>query len=292
MSTCPPLIVPAPPADTYVGGLYSAAYTPEVPADPHWQCGVMWETDNCDRPGAWAETCPPDVPDDKPADYAPAWQTATPFHTIMGVDCTPVGYTLDDFRRRLLANMASGAQAVAERIYWTGEQGNTPRLAGPVAANPADPQPGEVVQLSAPGSPLTVVGGVAALESYLAENYNGVGVIHAPSSMAVYADSHGLIHGNPGGALRTVLGTRWAFGRGYEVNTGPGGAAAPAGTAWMYATGRVAIWAGPVFIPNDEQLQASFDRASNETVMFAEQTFVIGHECVLAAVQVVAGCDC
>lgn len=290
MSTCPPLIVPAPPADTYVGGLFSAATFPETSGDPHWQCGVEWEITNCARPGAWAETCPPDVPDNKPQDFVPAWQNATPFHVILGVDCSLPGNTLDDFRRRLIANMQAGAQSVVERIYWTGEQGNTPYLAGPAYDGTPPKGDDDVEVLSA--TPLTVTGGVAALESYLGANYNGIGVIHAPAGLAPFADRNNLVHGNVGGPLRTILGTRWAFGRGYEVNTGPGGIDAPDGTAWMYATGRVAIWQSPIFIPNDDDLQASFDRRSNEVNMFAEQTFIVGHECVLAAVPVIAGCDC
>lgn len=292
MSTCPPLFVAAPPADPYVGGLFSAAYTPEVPADPHWQCGVQWETDNCHRPGVWAETCPPGVPEDKPQDYAPAWQTATPFNLVMGVDCSLPGNTLDDFRRRLLANAQAGAQAVIERVYWTGEQGNTPRLAGPAAVDPDAPADGEVVVLAT--EPLTFVGGVSLLETYLAQNYNANGVIHAPSGLAPYAAKHNQICGacSSNGQLRTVLGTRWAFGRGYEINTGPGGVPAEDGVAWMYATGRVAVWAGPITIPNEGQLEAAFAIRSNTVNLFAEQTVIVGHECVLAAVPVVIGCDC
>lgn len=291
MSTCPPLLVPAPPLDTYSGGLYSAA-SPQVPpaGDPHWQCGVMHEVNGCADVDVWAETCPPETPADKPQNYVPAWVTGTPFHAVVGVDCSLPGNTLEQFRQRLVNAMTVGAQTTVERVYWTGEQGNRPRLAGPAAADPDAPGEGEVAVLTT--SAVSVADGTSLLESYLASHYKGTGVIHAPAGIATYADSLRLVHGNPGGALRTILGTRWAFGRGYEVNTGPGGAAAADGTAWMYATGRVGIWQSEIFLPNESDLQAAFDRRTNETNLFVEQTFVLTHECVTAAVQVTASCDC
>lgn len=290
MSTCPPLLVPAPPLDTYSGGLYSAA-SPQTQDDPHWQCGVMHETSGCADVGVWAETCPPDVPEEKPQDYVPGWVTGTPFHAVLGVDCSLPGSSLEEFRRKLTAAMQQCAQRTVERVYWTGEQGNRPRLAGTPAVDPDNPEDDEVVVLNT-GSPVSLGAGVAALEKYLGQNYCGTGVIHAPASVATYADTLRLVHGNPGQSLRTILGTRWAFGRGYEINTAPGGVPAADGTAWMYATGRVAIWQSPIFLPNEDDLQAAFDRRTNETNLFVEQTFAITHECVTAAVLVNADCSC
>lgn len=286
MSTCPPLTVAPPPADSFVGGLFGAAALPEE-MDPHWECGIRYEVNNCATPETWVPVCPPGVPADKPRTFVPEWAEASVFPVVLGVDCSLPGNTLEDFRRRLVANMQNCAQTTVEQTYMTGALGNQSFLANP-----------DCEVLGDPAAPLNLVQGLAALESHLGKNYCGVGVIHAPAALAPVAARYNQITGTIG-QPRTWRGTRWAFGAGYEANVGPGTQAAPTpvpapdGVAWLYATGRVAVWRSPIFVPNDDQLDGSFNTRTNEVVMYAEQLFAVSHECVCAAVPVTIGCgDC
>jgi hypothetical protein len=290
VSTCPPLTVEPPSADPFTGGLFAAAATP-VELDPHWECGIRFEENNCATPVTWEPVCPPEIPEAKPRTFTPQWVEASTFPVVLGVDCSLPGMTLEEFRRRLVSNMQNCAQTTVERAYMTGELGNTGFLASPDCAVLGDP-----------ANPLNIVQGLAALESYLGTNYCGVGVIHAPAAVTPLLARYNQITGTVA-QPRSWRGTRYALGNGYEVNVGPGVATpeipnpapvpAPDGVVWLYATGRVGVWRSEIFVPNAEQLAASLDRRSNEVVMYAEQMFAIAHECACAAVPVTLGCgDC
>ncbi|HYF71326.1 MAG TPA: hypothetical protein VD864_00820 [Nocardioides sp.] len=74
------------------------------------------------------------------------------------------------------------------------------------------------------------------LEQYAASQYSGVPTLHTNrlggNLMTEFADADN-------GNLKTRLGVRIAVGAGYSA-TGP--SVAPAGTAWLYATGQVTLW--------------------------------------------------
>jgi hypothetical protein len=92
-----------------------------------------------------------------------------------------------------------------------------------------------------------------------------------------------------GTPLRTHLGTPVAAGGGYVVNTGPDGAPAPPGTAWLYGTGPVSIRRGEVFI-NPDSIGQALNRTTNEIEILAEREYVVGFDCLLAAVLINVNC--
>jgi hypothetical protein len=280
---CPSVLVPQPPVDASGGrgGLFAAAQFPQLP-DGHWQCGgVAYEQETCGTVHGWSQTCPPTAPLPKVTDLTWPLVEGTVFVVTAGVTCSKVGYSLEEFRRRVTNQFIANEQRAVERIFWTGELGNEPHLADPDCT---------VLAGATVAAPLTLRGGVAALESFLGDNYGYTGVIHAPRGVSVYAADARLIENAPARPV-TPLGTRWAFGGGYSVNTGPDGTPAPDGVAWLYATGQVNIWQGEV-INNPEDLEAAFNTKTNEVTVIAEREYVITRECVCAAVPISIGCAC
>lgn len=288
MSTCPPLLVAAPPTEAFVGGLFSVARFPDLPPDGNgnrWECGIQYEAETCATLSGWSEVCPPAVPEDKPATLNFPLVDGIPFTVVLGVTCPHVGYTLDEFERRVRNAFVLCEQRTVEEIFWSGSEGNN-SLAG-TALVPSDCF---VPAGATTAAPLSVVAGVAAIEKYMGTNYCGTPVIHAPRDVAAYAANAYLVEGAPG-RQATPLGSRWAFGSGYAINTGPDGTPAPPGVAWLYATGQANIWRSEVWI-NPDDLRYAFNTVTNDVLIYAERKYVVTTECACIAVPVALDCAC
>ncbi len=94
-----------------------------------------------------------------------------------------------------------------------------------------------------------------------------------------------LLEEDDSGVLRTPSGHRVVLGAGY-TGSGPDGAAAPVGTAWVYGTGAVFGYRSPIDMPTTPQ---SFDRVENTYHLIAQRTYVLGFECCLFAARVNLG---
>lgn len=263
-------------------GLFSAAIPQPAPDGPWETCGVQHESSGlCAKPEGWTYVCPPEVPEDKNSTMGFETLTGDPFTVILGIECALVGRSLEEFRDRVRESYLACVETTVERAFWTGDQGNDPHLADPTT----------IIVEGTVAAPLTLTGGIAALESYLGENLCGPAYLHAPQGLAAFASRSMLLVDPATGRMRTPLGNRWVFGGGYASNTGPDGVEAPDGVAWIYATGQVNMWRSEVFI-NPEDLRYAFNRKTNDVEMFAEQTFAFTRECLTAAVPVAIGCDC
>lgn len=285
MAVCSSRVTVEPPANVNVGtslGLFSAV-APQTAPNGQWElCGIQHESNGlCAKPEGWTYVCPPEVPEDKNSTTGFETLEGDPFTIILGIKCALVGHTLEEFRDRVRESYLACVETSVERAFWTGSEGNDPHLASTDA----------VIIGSGLTEPYTLTGGLAALESYLGENLCGPALLHAPQGIAEFAQRSQLIVDPGTTRMRTALNNRWVFGGGYASNTGPNGAVAPQGVAWIYATGQVNMWRSEVFI-NPEDLRYAFDRRTNDVEMFAEQTFAFTRECLTAAVAVRIGCDC
>lgn len=102
--------------------------------------------------------------------------------------------------------------------------------------------------------------GLALLEEALGESTIGSqGVIHAPKILASVLKTD-----DEDGMLVTALDTPVVSGSGYSY-VGPDGTAAPAGKAWMYATGPVTVRLGNVNITTDKLNQVVDTRINDIT---------------------------
>lgn len=126
------------------------------------------------------------------------------------------------------------------------------------------------------GTATGLVHGVGLLEQAIAASYGGVGVIHAARELAAPMTFRALVR-RDGARLRSPLDNLLAFGAGYST-TGPDGAAAPAGQAWLYATGPVVVRRGEV------QNREAFDQRRNTRMALAERSYAVTADCLRVAV--------
>lgn len=134
--------------------------------------------------------------------------------------------------------------------------------------------------LPAGSTAISLINGIAALEGYAADVYGGVPTIHMPRSVATRALAKDALLTSLDWSITTKQGALVANGGGYSMNLGPTGAPAPAGQAWLYATGQVTLLRGPV------HTHRVLDHQTNDQIVLAERTYVPSVDCFVAAVLV------
>lgn len=260
------------------------------PDGAHWQNGITYQTSCINDGGTTYDECiavtgTGDVaePSAKAVTTELQLRGATPFTVFTRFDCSPVGIDPQQIAEDALAQTETWQ---VERAFWTGlVDGKTlafPHLAA--TAEVTDPQNSDIVLQPVASIPATgshdIVCGLGILEGYLADCYNGVGVIHIPRE--VLPSLRNLVT-EANGQIRTMNGNLIAVGSGYP-GTGPSGEVpANACQQWIFATGAVTAYRSQVrvFRPND-----SIDRSENTMQMIAERTYVIGWDCCQAAILV------
>lgn len=273
-----PDTVTAPPVEPYGYGLLSVAALPDS-SGVRVANGVQYEPLTCTPAQTTRDACittdrdgnPLPTPGELLADPGVPLVEADPLTLYAGFRCSAVGRSHADMQERARQALRLGEQRGLERAFWTGEEGNRPRLADPDAD----------LLAVAPQSPVRALG---LLEGYLGERYPGRGVIHIPRGLVPALHGNGLLKVE-GDEIVTLLGTRVAAGGGYP-NTGPDGAVAGANTGWAYATGQVAVWRGPELELAEGQVAAAMDRTTNEVNLIVERQYAVGRECALGAVPI------
>jgi hypothetical protein len=272
------------------GGLWDSVQTP-APDSVHWQQGVTW-VEHCPTGDTTYDEClavtgtgaPPEPPAKTP-NIDQTYRGATPFTVIAEFECTPIG--------------VGGAQTIAqdalarieqhqlENAFWTGLAADQ-SVVFPHLGAAAEVVDGDVV-LQPVATPVVTGADVAAafgaLEQELADCYKGQGLIHVPRAAVPTLAAWNLARPDDRGRLVTPNGNLIVTGGGYP-GSGPDGAAAAAGTTWIYATGAAWGYRGDVYFT---QVRDSLDRASNTLRMQAERTYLIGFECCLLAAHIVLG---
>jgi hypothetical protein len=249
-------------------------------ADNAWLRGLEFDDEVCTTgsPRAISMQCPPVTEQMMSGTRGFNVEYADPFVVYEGYECSagggePVSAAWDHVDARLERGWRRGL----ERAFWTGadQDGNTFRmsLSGGGAATPNGSTAVEVSRA------------VEILEQYMADHVSCLPTLHASVGLGPHMARRGLI-GEDGGVLRTWSGSRVALGAGYP-RTGPSGAAAAAGTAWMFASGPVKVLTGPVMhVPDRGDLAGAVDRLVNDVAVFALKPFATMYACGLAAVKV------
>jgi hypothetical protein len=222
----------APPSfDPRNFGLLSTVQARYDEPDAHWRNGVIWQ-DICGLGGTTFDpfcltlTSVPvsGAPPEPKADNID-WNTygATPFTVVAEVDCSPVGYSIEEQRARAIDALTRTEAYQVEAAFWTGTAGGVanrvyPRLAAAEAAYDTTLFP--VVNLQCAATPVTgstvldMVEGLGRLEAALAACYQGKGVIHVPVLLAAQLFQWNLVKAD-GAQLRTGAGNLVAIGGGY-----------------------------------------------------------------------------
>jgi hypothetical protein len=128
------------------------------------------------------------------------------------------------------------------------------------------------------GTPVTNMRqAIGLLEQHAAEQYSGQPIIHANRYGTSLLSSDLVDPEQPDFKLFTKQGSPVANGGGYG-SVGPNDTAAPAGAAWVFATGQVNIWRGTVHVDEAPVLK------DNRWVALAEATYVATVDTFVAAV--------
>lgn len=266
----PPTRVPLP------YGLMNAAQ-PQEDADAHWALGIRFQSIPCGPAGISLEPCPSVTggPTLAPTAFGMETRGASSFTVYGFIDCSTVGY-IEEAQQLASAMLTSGEGRAVEREFWTGEFGTRPHLAASAAVTGSDGVLEQSAATIVTGAPLDVVEALGLLEGSLASCYGNEGVIHVTATTLTHMMSENLVI-RDGARLRTANGHLIAAGQGYP-GTGPDGTAPTSGSAWMYATGAVAVRRSGIIIPSPQSVQV-INRLKNDVVQIAYRTYVIGWDC-------------
>lgn len=254
----------------------------------HWQNGITYLTKCVATGGTTFDECltnvtgAPSEPNPKEANAELEYRGATPFTVYAEFDCSMVGVTnASKIAEDALTQTASWQ---LERAFWTGQADGQPVVYPHLASTVEVIDDGGILMQSAAvtgDAGGDIACGLGFLEEQLGTCYNGVGVIHVPRKVLPALAAWNLVESR-GAQLYTKNGNLVAVGSGYP-GTGPAGQAVTQCSSWMFATGAVFGYSGPVRVFNQTD---SFDRSENTAHMIAERTYVIGWDCCHAAVSV------
>lgn len=281
-------------------GLWDAIQHP-TQQGPHWQNGITW-IERCPTGDTLYEECiavtgtggaPATGQATKTSNVTQTNRGATSFAVYAEFDCSPVGLT--DAERVAEDALTRVEQWQVERAFWTGVSGKT---TGGVAQTTVFPHlAANAVLLDTAGITLQTAASVAVtgsgddaawmlgqLEGNLADCYHGQGYIHVPPEALPTLAAWDLVT-EQGDLLYTPRGNIVIVGDGY-TGSGPDGAAAPAGSIWIYATGAMFGYRSEVLM---QQPPDSFDRVENTYKLIAERVYVLGFECCHLAARLTLG---
>jgi hypothetical protein len=192
---------------------------------------------------------------EKPMDEDNGEVSSGVFAVLATMECGAPGYTVEEYRGKVLRRLEATEQAAVERAFWSGVdfEGNS---LGILSLD----EEAEAVTSGYDSALITDVVGALERYAYTDNQYGGVAYIHAPIEVAAFAAEAGLILQDGPNRKVTPLGSVWAFG------------AYPAGE--IIVTGQTAVWRAP-----EIQVYDSFDRTSNGMVLVAERAYSVAFEC-------------
>jgi hypothetical protein len=268
-------LVPPIPGEPSPHGLLGGCIEVIETNDVHQLNGTDMVSANCAGAHPWS-----DCPDPAGGWTNPVSKTFTrprncsfePVTAYAGVECSTFGITYLEARQRALESLQLGEQFVLEE--WFMRRG----LSWMAAANDLTPGSGA----------LHIVNGIGVLETWLAANYGGQGVIHAPIGTASLLAMHHQVDVFTEETCPTTLaGNVVVLGAGYSANVGPvaapgAGTVAPAGEAWIYITPPMRIRRDARVLVQTSEAQ-TVNTSTNDRRVLAETTFVPEVSCCLAA---------
>lgn len=271
----PPLTVAAPTIVPWRFGLLSVATVIDE-TDDHARNGIFYKSPACTADVLpWVDDCDSEEVADKVPTFSGnnAFIQGCPFHLYAALDCRTS--SLEEMGAEARTVFELGEQRAIEEQVWT----NVLATANSTVLN---------ASLDTDDS-FTLVGGISALESALAECYGGRATLHADRGLAAYAARDHQVR-TEGTGKYTELGSGFAF-YGGSPNTSPAGVPAAPGYAWLYATSQLTLRRFPVdVLPDETNQRLRYDPLTNEPYVLAERTYVPSIECCAFAVLVCLAC--
>lgn len=262
--------------------------------DPHVLLGVEYQP-LCGGSGTTFDYCVTGGPG--PGFYATAarqLRASSPFTVFAETVCAPVGDNWERANADAEDILRVTEQFQVERALWTGEVGGLagqmyPRLAANTAVTTPIVTNGLQVTLQTAativtGGPVSAAVGIGLLEGAIGACYGGQGVIHAPETAIPALANLNMIYRN-GKNLMTHNGNLVVAGAGYPGSSPAGVTPAP-GTTWLYATGQLFMFRGPI---KTFARESELNRTTNTLTAIAQRTYVLGWDCCHFAVQINIG---
>lgn len=257
-----------------LGGCVEVVTTP----DSHELMGTTFLPMSCATAYPWVDPCL--NPTDPPTPAAPKTFDRPgicefqPVTVQAGFRCSAIGLSYTEGRERALEQLRLGEQRALEEFFMG-------QLCTMGTGNDLTPVSGAV----------SAAQGVAILEGWLAENYGGQGLVHAPAAAAaLFGCCNVVTRDRDDRCPETLMGNGVVFGAGYNVNIGgPGCTQAPPGEAYLYVTGPVRVRRDERHITPDSE-GASVNIWNNDRLILAETTFVPEVACCEAAAVRIALC--
>lgn len=259
MALIPAPTVPAPVPLRRRYGLFDAASGP-LDLPQHGEGGgVRFVQENCGKAYAYGVTCyePGEAPA-KPLDGDNDEISTGVFAVLSTLNCSAVGYTLDEYRAKLRRRSEANEMAAVEAALWSGQdfEGNDleTRSLSETAVNIGGGYNEELI---------TDVVGALERYAYTTQGYGSAAYLHAPIEVAAFAAEAGLVlpeTSGPNGRKITPMGSVWAFG------------AYPAGS--IIVTGQTTVWRAP-----EIQIYDAFETTTNERLLVGERTYAVAFEC-------------
>lgn len=269
----PPTYVAFPTLEPLRFGLYSIANSVEPTG--RWELGVEYEPIAGDRADLRAHECVTDYASEVELRAGETTVEGIPFVVVGSYECGAQSRSLDEAEERAVLHLTAGEERAVEFAIATGVMGNEPTFQGAEDLTPT------------PGTSVGIVEAYSLIEAAQAFGNGSVGAIHSPRALAAPTDGIGLVtrHGQH---LETLLGTKVAFGGGYDAaNVGPAGEDPGANEFWIYGTGLPTIRRGDIFIQPDED--SIIDQRNNTVAILAQRAVLVTFSGPTVAVLVDAG---
>lgn len=255
-------------------GLLGGCVPVVIATDYHLLNGTDLLPTSCATTNAWVDCPDPATGWTNPAEKVfdrPVQCSFDPVTAYAGFECSAVGMSFEEFQQAAMDQLIRGEQFTLEQHFMTQWLAN---------AN-------HTTDLTPAAGAVHIVNGVGILESWLAGEYGGQGLIHAPIGTASLLGMHRQIKGDSVEECpETWAGNGVVLGAGYAANVGPAvppavPAPAPAGEAWLYITPPMRIRRDSRNLVQSQRRQA-FDTRTNDQRALAETTFVPEVACCLA----------
>lgn len=257
----------------------------------HWKLGAQFMPDYCGQVLHTSAACVTGTGFDKdPLPNGVPTRASDPFPVYAWIDCALTSMNEEELRTRTTNALKINGQTTVENVFWTGgDFGVSPHLASDTEIT--EVVGGSTVVLQTAATVITgtydVVEAIGLLEEAMSSCYGGTPFIHVPRRATPHLNANYLIK-ESGARLKTIgNGSIVVPGPGYAL-TGPDGTPAPAGHAWFYATGKVKYWQSPVIF-RARDVREFLNRNTNDTVLIAEQWYMLGWDCCHYAILVNLG---
>lgn len=226
-------IVQPTPIRVHGPNLLSSAVVIEE-TDVHWEQAVVWTPEECGLDGGTVDAC---FPGTFTYHNVPAPQRFCPVQIYDAKKCSVLGFKGIDVQQRAERALAMQESVLIEKELWTGTEALAASLPNGFLTD------ANAVEIAG-GAAQPPVTALALLEKAIGDAGVINGMIHCLPSTVTFWKSHHLLE-KQGDVIYTVNGTVVVPGGGY-TGSAPGGGAAPANSAWAFATGQVEIRRGPV----------------------------------------------